>query len=186
VEGDFLNERIHQAHVVLRSQAGDREALEELLAAVQAILFRYIRRLVGPDGAEDVLQDVFLEIIRHLRQLHEPEFFRAWAYRIATRASFAFLRRRRLWQSRHEEDVELDELPAGHEEDSAILVAQLHQLLEKVPPASRAVMILHYLDDLTIHEVAAILELSAGTVKSRLAYGLKTLRTATQAKELTP
>jgi len=47
-------------------------------------------------------------------------------------------------------------------------------------------MILHYLEDLTIHEVAAILELSAGTVKSRLAYGLKTLRTATQAKELIP
>lgn len=89
MEGDFLNERIHQAHLVLRSQAGDRGALEELLAGVQAILFRYIRRLVGPDGAEDVLQDVFMEIIRHLRQLHEPEFFCAWAYRIATRASFA-------------------------------------------------------------------------------------------------
>jgi RNA polymerase sigma-70 factor (ECF subfamily) len=181
-----LNERIHQAHLVLLSQAGDREALEELLAGMQGILFRYIRRLMGPDGAEDVLQDVFLEVCCHLRQLHEPEFFRAWAYRIATRASFAFLRRRRLWQTRHEEDVELDEFPAAHEEDSAILVAELHQLLEKVSPASRAVMILHYLEDLTIQEVAAILELSAGTVKSRLAYGLKALRTAAQAKELIP
>ena len=82
--------------------------------------------------------------------------------------------------------MELDELPAAHEEDSAILVAELHQLLVQVSPASRAVMILHYLEDLTIHEVAAILELSAGTVKSRLAYGLTTLRTATQAKELIP
>ena len=80
----------------------------------------------------------------------------------------------------------MDELPADREADSAILVAQLHQLLENVSPASRAVMILHYLEDLTIHEVAAILQLSAGTVKSRLAYGLKTLRTATQAKELIP
>jgi RNA polymerase sigma-70 factor (ECF subfamily) len=186
VEGDFLNDRIHQAHLVLLSQAGDREALEELLRGVQAVLYQYIRRLVGPDGAEDVLQDVFLEIIRHLRQLHEAEFFRAWAYRIATRASFAYLRRRRLWQSRHEEDVELDELPAAREEDSAIFVAELHQLLEQVSPASRAVMILHYLEDLTIHEVAAILELNAGTVKSRLAYGLKALRTAAQAKELIP
>jgi RNA polymerase sigma-70 factor (ECF subfamily) len=186
VEGDFLNDRIHQAHLVLLSQAGDREALEELLRGVQAVLYQYIRRLVGPDGAEDVLQNVFLEICRHLRQLHEPEFFRAWAYRIATRASFAFLRRKRLWLVRHEEDIELDELRADQEADSAILVAELHQLLENVSPASRAVMILHYLEDLTIHEVAAILQLSAGTVKSRLAYGLKTLRTATQAKELIP
>ena len=168
--------------MVLRSQAGDREALEELLRGLQAVLYHYIRRLVGPDGAEDVLQDVFLEICRHLRQLHEPEFFRAWAYRIATRASFAFLRRKRLWLVRHEEDVELDELPSGLEESSAILVAQLHLLLSEVSPASRAVLALHYLEDLSIHEVAAILQLSAGTVKSRLAYGLNCLRTATERK----
>ena len=181
-----MNNRIHEAHLVLRCQVGDLEALEELLRGVQAVLYHYIRRLVGPDGAEDVLQDVFLEICRHLRQLQEPEFFRAWAYRIATRASFAYLRRKRQWQTRHEEDVELDELPDRRDESTAILVAQLHRLLEKVSPASRAVMILHYLEDLTIQEVAAILELSAGTVKSRLAYGLKALRTAAQAKELIP
>jgi RNA polymerase sigma-70 factor (ECF subfamily) len=165
VEGDFLNDRIHQAHLVLRSQAGDREALEELLRGLQAVLYHYIRRLVG-----------------HLRALEEPQFFRAWAYRIATRASFAFLRRKRLWLVRHEEDVELDELPSGLEESSAILVAQLHLLLSEVSPASRAVLALHYLEDLSIHEVAAILQLSAGTVKSRLAYGLNCLRTATERK----
>ena len=177
-----MNNRIHEAHLVLRCQVGDLEALEELLRGVQAVLYHYIRRLVGPDGAEDVLQDVFLEIIRHLRALEDPQFFRAWAYRIATRASFAFLRRKRLWQVRHEEDVEMDELPNGLEESSAILVAQLHLLLNEVSPASRAVLALHYLEDLTIQEVAAILQLSAGTVKSRLAYGLKCLRTATERK----
>lgn len=177
-----MNDPIQEAQCVLLAQAGDREALEELLRGVQAILFQYVRRLVGPDAAEDVLQDVFLDICRHLRALHEPEFFRAWAYRIATRASFSFLRRRRLWQSRHEEEVEMEELPNGQEESSAILVAQLHHLLDRVSPASRAVMILHYLEDLTIQEVAAILQLSAGTVKSRLAYGLKCLRSATERK----
>ncbi|MGA2216902.1 MAG: RNA polymerase sigma factor [Terracidiphilus sp.] len=177
-----MNNRIHEAHLVLLCQAGDREALEELLRGVQAVLYHYIRRLIGPDGAEDVLQDVFLEMIRHLGALQEPVFFRAWAYRIASRAGFAFLRRKRLWQVRHEEEVELDELPNGLEESSAILVAQLHHLLDEVSPASRAVLALHYLEDLTIQEVAAILQLSAGTVKSRLAYGLKCLRTATERK----
>jgi RNA polymerase sigma-70 factor, ECF subfamily len=177
-----LNDRIHEAQLVLLCQVGDREALEELLQGVQAILYNYVRRLVGPDGAEDVLQDVFLEIIRHLRALQEPVYFRAWAYRIASRASFSFLRRRRQWQVRYEEDIEMDELPNGLEESSAILVAQLHYLLDGVSPASRAVLVLHYIEDFSIQEVAAILQLSVGTVKSRLAYGLKCLRTATERK----
>jgi len=97
-------------------------------------------------------------------------------------ASFSFLRRRRQWEVRHEEDVEMDELPNGIEESSSVLVGQLQRLVDCVSPASRAVLILHYFEDLSIQEVAAILQLSAGTVKSRLAYGLKCLRTATEGK----
>jgi RNA polymerase sigma-70 factor (ECF subfamily) len=168
--------------LVLRSQSGDRDALEELLRGTQAFLLPYIRRMVGAQGAEDVLQDVFLQICRNVRSLDEPKFYRAWAYRISTRASFAFLRRRRLWEDRHEDSIEVDNLPDCYEEDATILVAELHSLLDRVSPASRAVLDLHYLEDLTIQEVAAILQLSAGTVKSRLAYGLKCLRNATERK----
>jgi RNA polymerase sigma-70 factor (ECF subfamily) len=168
--------------LVLRSQSGDREALEELLRATQMFLLPYIRRMVVAQGTEDVLQDVFVQICRNLRSLDEPKFYRAWAYRISTRASFAFLRRRRLWEDRHEDSIEVDNLPDCYEEDATILVAELHSLLDRVSPASRAVLDLHYLEDLTIQEVAAILQLSAGTVKSRLAYGLKCLRNATERK----
>lgn len=175
-----MNDRLHEAQLVLLAQAGDRDALEELLRGVQSILYQYIRRLAGADAAEDLLQDVFLEICRHLRALQEPLFFRAWAYRISTRASFRQLRRRRLWQTRHEEDIEMDDLPDDHRESAGMLLAgDLNRLLDSVSPASRAVMALHYLEDLTIQEVAAILQISAGTVKSRLAYGLKCLRIAT-------
>ena len=177
-----MDSSTHETLLVLRSQCGDREALEELLRGVQAILFRYIRRLVGEQGTGDVLQEVFLQICRNLRSLQEPRFFRAWAYRISTRASFAFLRRKHPWEERHEDGIEVDDLSASHEEDAAILVTELHSLLDRVSPASRAVLDLHYLEDLTIQEVAAILQLSAGTVKSRLAYGLKSLRSATERK----
>jgi len=177
-----LENRTHEMLLVLRSQSGDRDALEELLRGTQAFLLPYIRRMVGAQGAEDVLQDVFLQICRNVRSLDEPKFYRAWAYRISTRASFAFLRRRRLWEDRHEDSIEVDNLPDCYEEDATILVAELHSLLDRVSPASRAVLDLHYLEDLTIQEVAAILQLSAGTVKSRLAYGLKCLRNATERK----
>ena len=177
-----MDDATHQTLLVLRSQSGDRDALEELLRGMQGVLFPYIRRMVGEQGAPDVLQEVFLQICRKLRSLQEPKFFRAWAYRISTRASFAFLRRKHLWEDRHDESIEVDDLSTSVEEDAAILVAELHSLLHKLTPASRAVLDLHYLQDLTIQEVAAILELSAGTVKSRLAYGLKCLRSATERK----
>jgi len=177
-----LDDRVHEAQLVLLAQAGDREALETLLKGVQPVLFKYIRRLVGADSAEDILQDVFLEICRHLRALQEPQFFRAWAYRISTRASFRFLRSRRLWLDRHEEEIQLDELPTYEQKDAAFLRAELHSLLDTISPASRAVMVLHYFEDLTLQEVAAILQLGPGTVRSRLAYGLKCLRTATEGK----
>ena len=177
-----MENRTHETLLVLRSQCGDRDALEELLRGTQMFLLPYIRRMVGAQGAEDVLQDVFLQICRNLRSLDEPKFYRAWTYRISTRASFAFLRRKRLWEDRHEESIGVDDLPDSHEEDAAILVAELHALLGQVSPASRAVLDLHYLEDFTIQEVAAILQLSAGTVKSRLAYGLKTLRSAIERK----
>ena len=177
-----MENRTHEMLLVLRSQSGDRDALEELLRGTQMFLLPYIRRMVGAQGTEDVLQDVFVQICRNLRSLDEPKFFRAWAYRISTRAAFAFLRRKHLWEDRHEDSIEVDNLPDFQEEDAAILVAELHALLAQVSPASRAVLDLHYLEDLTIQEVAAILQLSAGTVKSRLAYGLKSIRNATERK----
>lgn len=176
-----MENRTHETLLVLRSQCGDREALEELLRGMQTTLLPYIRHLVGEQGAGDVLQDVFLQICRNLRSLQEPKFFRAWAYRISTRASFAFLRRKHLWEDRHEDSIEVDDLSASHE-DATILVAELHSLLDQVSPASRAVLDLHYLEDITIQEIADILQLGAGTVKSRLAYGLRCLRKATERK----
>jgi len=175
-----LGDRLHEAQLVLLAQAGDREALEELLKGVEAVLSKYILRLVGPDAADDVLQDVLLEIYRHLRALKEPLFFRAWAYRIATRTSFRQLRSRRLWQDRFEEEIEMEDLPDNHKEGATKLLSDnVNRLLETVSPASRAVMVLHYSEDQTIQEIAAIMQLSVGTVKSRLAYGLKCLRNAT-------
>jgi RNA polymerase sigma-70 factor (ECF subfamily) len=177
-----LDNRTHETLLVLRSQCGDREALEELLRETQKFLLPYLRRQVGAQGAGDVLQDAFLQICRNLRSLREPRFYRAWTYRISTRAAFAFLRRKHLWEDRHDDSIEVDNLSASHEEDAAILVAELHSYLDQVSPASRAVLNLHYLEDLSIQEIAAILQLSAGTVKSRLAYGLKCLRSATERK----
>jgi RNA polymerase sigma-70 factor (ECF subfamily) len=156
---------------VLRASAGDREALDALLRAIQAPLFRYIASLVDRrDVAEDVLQEVFLRIFRKLRWLREPQAFRAWTYRIATRESL-----RRLNAATPEQAVDIDELVRQVPRDG-VGVPQLPPLLEKLSPASRAVIVLHYFEEFTLEEIADVLGIPRGTAKSRLAYGLMRLR----------
>lgn len=171
-----------EARLVLQAQSGDREALESVLCNIQSCLFRYISGVVGPSGAEDVLQEVFLKICRNLKWLRDPELFRPWAYRIASRESFALLKRERRWANPNGEAV--DECPASHDPRLPELFSEVPEILERISPASRAVLLLHYVQDLQLAEVAAILDINIGTAKSRLGYGLSCLRKSLAGRSL--
>jgi RNA polymerase sigma-70 factor (ECF subfamily) len=165
---------------ILRAQSGDGEALNALLEAVQAPLYRYILSLVREEAlAEDILQEVFLRIYRKLRWLREPQVFRAWAYQIATRESFRHLKLERRWVDRFKDESAGPEpnlsLPS-RDELAPELIERLHYLVAKLSPASRAVIVLYYLHEMSLDETAAVLGIPLGTVKSRLAYGLGSLR----------
>lgn len=165
--------------LVLRSQTGDRAALDELLRSVQMPLYRYIFRLTGrQDLAEDILQDVFIIIYRKIGWLDAPEVFRTWAYRIASREAFRHLKKEKKWREQVRDEAILGALPAGDEEPAyePELVEKIPAFLSEVSPASRAVLILHYLNEMSLSEVAEILGVTTGTAKSRLAYGLETMR----------
>jgi len=163
-----------QTLLVLLAQAGDRTALEQLLRDAYTPLRRYITRLVGTALADDILQETSLQIFRKLRFLREPAVFRPWTFRIASRLAFSHLKHASRWQP-------LDDAPPeclttlnpslGEPPDEAFL-----GLLDHVSPASRAVLLLRYQHDLTLEETAAILEIPIGTAKSRLHYGVTTLR----------
>ena len=163
---------------VLHAQAGDRAALDNLLQAVQAPLYRYIVSLTGDASfAEDILQEVFVLIYRKLGWLREPELFRPWAYRIATRETFKWLKREKRWQEQERDEELLQAIPAVQGKSfAAELLPQLPQLLARLSPASRAVIVLHYLHELTLDEISEVLGVAVGTVKSRLSYGLSKLR----------
>jgi RNA polymerase sigma factor (sigma-70 family) len=79
----------------------------------------------------------------------------------------------------------LETIPAQLTEDvyAPDLIAQLPALIARVPPASRAVLILHYLHEMPLAEVAAVLDVAQGTVKSRLSYGLNVLRREINARD---
>jgi RNA polymerase sigma-70 factor (ECF subfamily) len=158
---------------ILRAQCDDREALELLLRHVQPSLHRYIAGIVGPTDADDVLQDVLVILFRKLAWLENPELFRPWAFRIASRAAFRHLKREKKWGAG--DDVVLENIPAPDVSLSDQLLPQLEDN-DAISPASRAVLVLHFREGLSLPDVAAVLELPLGTVKSRLAYGLAILR----------
>jgi len=166
---------IELAQWVLHAQCGDRDALELVLRSMQPALRRYVAGLVGADDADDILQDVLLIVSRKLYWLEQPELFRAWAFRIASRAAFRYLRKRKRWLDATVDRTWLDDLAAPDvpPPDDTIL-----QLLDSpaLTPASRAVLVLHFREEMPLAHVAAVLEIPLGTVKSRLAFGLKTLR----------
>lgn len=173
------SEKKKEILLVLRSQTGDREAFDELLRSIQSALYRYIRRLTGDETLSmDILQETFLIIYRKIMWLEDPLYFRAWAYRIASRQTLRRLKKEKAWMENVRENEFILSVPAGNEKPAydPELVRQIPALLARISPASRAVIILHYLDEMTLAETSEILGLSMGTIKSRLAYGLEKLR----------
>jgi RNA polymerase sigma-70 factor (ECF subfamily) len=164
--------------LVLRAQSGDKEALGELLESVGRPLHRYITSLVGERySADDILQEVFIRIYRKIGWLREPELFQAWAYRIATREAFRHLKRERPWSDQVRDEAALNLIAAPpREEFGPELRERLSGLVAGLSPASRAVIALYYLEEMPLDEVAAVLGVPIGTVKSRLSYGLESLR----------
>ena len=163
------------ARRVIRAQCGDRDALEAVLRSIQMPLLRYVTRVVGATQADDVVQDVLVIVARKLNWLEEPRLFRAWAFRIASRVAFDYLRKARREPLQETDDAVLQAVAAPAAPPSEQALAELLNS-ERVSPASRAVLVLHFQEEMPLAEVAAVLDLPLGTVKSRLAYGLKALR----------
>ncbi len=169
-----------RAFLVLRAQVGDRSATEDLLEGTVPWLQPYLRKIVGdPDFADELVQEVLLKVYRNLVFLNEPRVYRSWVYRIATRHAFRRLLRRR---RRRQHELAVGSVPeeAVEPEPPPLLeaneLAHLRETVAEMPAKSRAVVALHYFEGLSIPQVAAVLDIQPGTVKSRLNYGLRWLR----------
>jgi RNA polymerase sigma-70 factor (ECF subfamily) len=149
---------------------------EQLVDEHQSMVFSLAWRMTGDRGlAEEIAQDVFLELDRHLGKMESAAHACFWLRRVAMSRSADALRRRRvrctdLW-------VEIDEHHGIRmEERSSPLGARLEVLLATLPEPQRAALVLRYQEDLTPEEIAATLDAPLATVKSHLQRGLKLLR----------
>lgn len=162
--------------LIVRAQAGERAAVEAMLGAIAPPLRRYLTRLIG-QRADDVLQETLFRIWKNVGWLHDPALFRPWCYRIATREALRMMRRER--KHEHTDEVALDAVAAEAADPALRLLAE--RLIEQVSAQARVVLAAHVLEGLTLEETAAAAEIPLGTVKSRLASGLKQIRALTES-----
>jgi RNA polymerase sigma-70 factor (ECF subfamily) len=170
------------ALLVARIRAGDEEAFEIMMARYQAPLFRYLRGLVGDhELANDLVQETFLRAYRAINSLDDPGLLRSWLYRIAHNQAISALRRRRLinWLPL----VFGQHVSAPAPERAALEAARVQAALARVPAQQRAPLLLHLVAGFSYAEVAALLQVSEGTVRMRISRGRATFRAAYGARE---
>ena len=127
----------------------------------------------------DVVQETFINAARHLDGLRDDAKFGSWLFRIAHQKCLQHWRKQ---NSAPDFAAELDDESPEEQPDPGELLIRREQeekfmmLLSQLPPAHRSVLLLHYIEDFSLEEIAAITEVQIGTVKSRLHYARKTLR----------
>ena len=176
-------EQIVDEMLVLAAQGGNHEAFERLATRWNPRLLRHARRLTGDsEGAQEATQESWLAIARGLRRLNDPASFPAWALRITTRRCSDWIARRRRSRSRHAEAEEVAHLPAPADWRSDD-VTRVREALLMLDRRRRALMAMFYIDGLTVAEIARVLEIPAGTVKSRLYHAREQLRAALEVPD---
>src|SRR3954451_18092593 len=141
-------ERIYERLLVVRAQAGDEAALTELVERFSPRLRYFLRKLLAnADGAEDALQDVWLDVMRGLARLEDPQALVAWLYRIARDRAYARLRKARRLELQLDE-TGLEETAAETDEEfSAEDAAQIHTALDELTAPQREVLVLRFLEE---------------------------------------
>jgi RNA polymerase sigma factor (sigma-70 family) len=176
---DHIPDRTLDEYLVVLSQTGSREAWDGLARRWTPRLLRYATRVLGGsseavEAARDVVQDTWIGAVRGLGGLRDPAQFRAWIYGIATRKCADVIRANRRRRS-------LADDMAAADWDRQVELAPERQIdletaIRTLPPTHRAVVHLFYREDLRVEEIAAVLDVPPGTVKSRLHHAREALR----------
>jgi RNA polymerase sigma-70 factor, ECF subfamily len=170
-------DRLNDELLVLRCQEGDAAAFELLVGGWQERLWRHAWRLTGDeDAAWDVLQETWIGINRGIARLADAAAFPAWAYQIVSNKCRDSIRRDR---RRREAAKTYSEWMQGREQEVTLACERhgnLKEALDQLSGPDRAVLSLRYEENFDTAEIARILGIPEGTVKSRLFYARRRLR----------
>jgi RNA polymerase sigma-70 factor, ECF subfamily len=160
---------------------GNLEALGLLYDRYQRMVYRTAMAITGdPDAAADLLQDVFLRLHRFAGRIDLDRPLEPWLYRVTTNLSYTWVKRHNRWGKPLEDIAEW--LMGGWKNPPLQQVelndawAQVRQAVLALPLPQRVVVVLYYINDLSLQDIANILDIPVGTVKSRLHYGRQSLK----------
>jgi RNA polymerase sigma-70 factor (ECF subfamily) len=160
-------EQIADEILVMDAQSGDRGAFDMLVSRWQKRFWRHAFNLTGrTEAAWDIAQESWLDIVRGLSRLNDPAKFGSWAYRIVSHKAYD-------WRCRYGREcspkIEPEDTPSVTAEQGKHEAASgVHDILRRLPARTQVLLNLYYLEGFSLPEIASILGLPEGTVKSRL------------------
>lgn len=176
-------EHILSELLVLRVQGGNAEAFRELVELWHKRLVGYALTLLpgDDDAAQDAVQEAWVAAMGGIKRLEDPARFPGWIYRIVSNKCADDIRKRQRRRSADEQLAEEAPVAApapdpGAAEDGEDELALLRTAMEAMPEDRRRILRLHYLDGLSTNDIAEVLGIPRGTVKSRLYHAREELR----------
>jgi RNA polymerase sigma-70 factor (ECF subfamily) len=167
--------------LVEQAQRGDREAFAILARTRGDVLFGIARRILRDVGlAEDAVQQALVIAWRELPRLRDPDRFDAWLQRMLVNTCYLEARRMRAWMSKVQ--VLPVDGPAGQDELASLADRdEVERGFRRLPPDQRAILVLHHYLGLDSSEIGEVLDIPAGTVRSRLHYAHRAMRAVLEA-----
>jgi RNA polymerase sigma-70 factor (ECF subfamily) len=169
---------------------GDPTAFEVLFKKYREQVARLVYSIAKDETlVDDIVQEVFLLVYRHLAKFRHNAAFKTWVYRITVNESLRQVGRLKRWQPLPEGEVEPSRLPSalvvfdnGDTPERVLIDGEQKRLvqraLDEIKPHHRTILVLYYLEDFSVQEIAEVLEIPEGSVKSRLFYARDSLRKA--------
>ena len=173
--------KANDSDLILKLQDGSLEALGELYDRHQQLVFRTALVITGDDeAANDLLQDVFLRLFRFAGNIDPVRPIEPWLYRMTTNLAYDWVKRRSRLPRPLEDLIDWLAVPGKNQPDAAVEKnddwERVQKAVSSLPLSQRVVIVMYYLNDLSLREIADILEVPVGTVKSRLYYGRLALK----------
>ncbi len=181
--------------LVERAKSGDQQAIAALYERTSRKAYYLSMQLVkDQDQAQDILQDAYLKVFTNLNMLQQPENFQGWLDTIVINKSKDYLKKKKPVLFSHmaaenEPDAEPDfEDESGYfspekQVDYAETKRLVQEMIDQLPEQQRMAVVLYYLENLSVGQIARMMECSEGTVKSRLNYGRKAIKAQVLALE---
>ena len=174
-------ENTSDRELIVEIQQGNLEALGVIYDRHRRLVYRTALAITNdPEAAADLLQEAFLRLYRFAGRVDPERPLEPWLYRVTTNLAYTAVKRRHNWLRPLEE---ITEWIAGSKKSSPQILAEMdeeaqrvQQAIASLPLNQRVVVVLYYINDLSLQEIADILGIPEGTVKSRLHYGRLALR----------